>query len=199
MQTCPGEVPPAPHTPFGPAPSRRTVTRALAWSGPVVAVAAVAPAYAASTDPWRISSASTEVLSGWYRLRFTIFVPAGATVVAPTAYIQLTGNGGDMDCDSSTGVGPNTGVAPDLWSVRGSQHRIAEEFRRHDFVYLAGNFSGGQSGRTYTLYSDITLVHSADIDAASSFVFQSSSVTGPTTTFKVLADNVDGYITDPHV
>src|SRR6476661_3875666 len=39
-------------------PSRRTVTRAAAWSVPVVAAATTAPAYAASCPPVNVTSAN---------------------------------------------------------------------------------------------------------------------------------------------
>lgn len=191
---------------------RRTLVHS-AWAVPAVSIAAAAPAYAATGDaqPWSIISASYEEgiagLSGHYVLRFDIFVPAGQEVMAPQAFIRLSGNGGDMDANWRTGIAPDAGTGANAWSVQASDHGVAEEFRVHELTFRDGVMTGGASGATYTLYSDITLVHSGDIDANSRVEFVSSTPeTGPTRVFRLLATNHfngtqnhrRGYITVPH-
>lgn len=194
---------------------RRTVMRA-AWAAPAITVATAAPAFASSPTqaPWTITSASYQAgltgLTGHYVLRFEIFVPANQTVLAPRAFIRLAGNGGDMDADPRTGIAPDAGTAPHLWSVKASDGGglLSEEYKVHELTYKAGVMSGGAAGATYTLSSDILFVNAADIDANSRVEFVSGSpTTGPAVTFQLLGSNryngaldvTGGYITVPHV
>lgn len=81
------------------APSRRTVIRTAAWAAPAVTLVTAAPAFAASGDPWTITSDSWEggpagnrFESSTYYMNFSIAVPAGVTLGATTATLQFGKN-----------------------------------------------------------------------------------------------------------
>jgi hypothetical protein len=78
------------------APSRRTVVRSAAWAVPAISIVSAAPAFATSGPAWTITSDSWEggpaglrFEASTYYMNFTITVPAGVTLVAPTATLQF--------------------------------------------------------------------------------------------------------------
>lgn len=77
-------------------PTRRTVLRATAWTAPVVAVTATAPAFAASTAPsgfvLRAVNNSTASADDARRVTFTVTNPAASSIVA-TIFIPESGPG----------------------------------------------------------------------------------------------------------
>ncbi|MFW6776050.1 hypothetical protein ACOACO_17335 [Nocardioides sp. CPCC 205120] len=77
-------------------PTRRTVLRATAWTAPVVAVAAAAPAFAASTAPTgialRATNNATALTSRSRRVTFNVTNPTASPIVA-TISIPAVGPG----------------------------------------------------------------------------------------------------------
>ena len=187
--------------------SRRTLVRGAAWSVPVVSVAAVAPAFAASTS-WTITSASYEGTSGGtrnnaatYQFRFTLTVLAGTTVTAPVATFTsadwsfIAGYG-----TAIAGVDP-TGTV-DGWAATGSDDFLTSTGAYRTFTFTRGNIVGPA---TVTLNFTMSDVANGDIGAGGRpFTFTSGdALTGPTTQFTVNQVNNNntstGYVTTPHV
>lgn len=96
-----------------PQPTRRTVTRAAAWSVPVVAVAAVAPAYAASCPKERVSAANITASTRDSAIKWQATFDVDGTGPKPSNVMTV-----DATYDSGMAVrndGPN--VAPDNFTT----------------------------------------------------------------------------------
>lgn len=95
-------------------PSRRTVTRAAAWTVPVIAVAATAPAYAASCAPVRASSGN---ITGYSRVsavewNATFDVDAGGPLPGNVMTVKATYDSGmSVRNDGPNGVNDNFTIA----------------------------------------------------------------------------------------
>ena len=117
-------------------PSRRTVARGAAWSLPVVAIAASAPAMAASPPPpaadalyiagptstsvntsvvYRVYGQADGDLGGQY--------PAGTTLVFPAGFVitAVTAGGGVISGQTVTFPAGTTGAVRGYWTVTGAQ------------------------------------------------------------------------------
>lgn len=186
--------------------SRRSVLKTAAWSVPVITVMTAAPAFAASTDPWAISSASFEGTSAGvrdnnatYQFRFTLTIPAAATVTAPQCLMSFAaspGNGVTITGISATGSGTVDG-----WAYQGTDNVGTSANAYRNFTFTRGDVSGGPAAPTsVTLNFQMNQVGGSDADASTAATFSSTnSTTGPLTSFQILAANVDNYITSPHV
>ena len=143
---------------------RRSAIRTLVWTTPVLAVAAHAPAFAAS-GTWSIASASFEGTIGGtrnnaatYQFRFTLTIPTGVSVAAPVATFTSApapaGNGTVILFVAPTGT-------VDGWAATGTDTTDTSLGAYRTFTFTRATLVGPT---TVTLNFTMFDVRDADID-----------------------------------
>lgn len=171
------------------------MVRAAAWTAPAISLVVAAPAFAASNDPWTVTSASWEGGSGgvrWestvYRMRFTINVPAGTTITAPTATLQF-------GTDPTTGqIRGGLDSAPSGWTSTTTDEFLGLYGK---MVFTRGTITGPAS---VSLSFDLDWLFFSGSGTIGTITFTTSTAGQPSPSFSLLKSNAGaspGYITSP--
>ncbi|MGN0063499.1 MAG: hypothetical protein ACI379_04600 [Nocardioides sp.] len=175
------------------APSRRTVVRTAAWAVPAVSIVTAAPAFAASGDPWTITSNSWEGGPGGlrfeastYYMNFTIAVPAGVTLSGLTATLQFGTN--EFDNQIRAGQAGNTKG----WTTSREDSVGAHSGR---FIFSHGDVTGATTVQLSFVLNSLIFITGTGTIGTLTF----TAVGQPTKVYQVLKNNVDGSIVSPAV
>ncbi len=172
-------------------PSRRTVVRSAAWSLPAITLVGAAPAFANSTDQWVITSNSWEGGPGGlrfeastYYMNFTITVPAGTVVSAPTATLQFGQN--NEGNQTRAGLGHNVMG----WTTHRHDNVLAWSGR---FVFTRGDIVGPATVQLEFVLNSLIFI--GGTGSIGTLTFTGGGQTPKT--YQVLKNNVSNSIVSP--
>jgi hypothetical protein len=147
--------------------SRRTVTKAMAWAVPVIAVSAAVPAYAASQINFDLDGAGCKLPgnsnSTYKGYAFKLVITNTSTVQVEINILSITLNGvslGDSALVNLTPAVPTVDPNPFILAPGQSLPSAAL------LTEGAGNSSNGTLSITYTLNDGTPIVVTATVDAA---------------------------------
>jgi hypothetical protein len=145
--------------------SRRTVTKAMAWAVPVIAVAAPVPAYAASQINFSLNGAGCKLPgnsnSTYKGYAFALVINNTSSVVITINITSITLNG--VSLGDSALVNLNTGTLdPNPFVLAANQSLPAAALLTEG----AGNSSNGTLSITYTINNGTPIVVTATVPSA---------------------------------
>ena len=173
--------------------TRRTVVRTAAWTAPAVSLVSATPAFAATLAPWTVTSTSWEGTAagtrnglGTYQMRFSVNVPAGTTITAPTATLQFgTGPLGQIRAGLGAPAGWTSTTSDGLLGLFGT------------IVFTRAAIAGSAS---VTLDFSLNTLFFSGAGTVGTITFTTTTPGQPSPSFALLRQNAGaspGFITTP--